>query len=373
MRYYLVAGEASGDLHGSNLMKALADADCKAEFRFFGGDLMTAVGGTRVRHYKETAYMGIWPVITHLGTILRSGTQCFGDIAAWKPDVVILIDYPGFNLSIAKLVKTRLGIPVYYYISPKIWAWKSYRIRSMRKYVDELFSILPFEVKWFADRNYAIRYVGNPCVDAIQQYRDSHNTEHSESTDEMAVIAILAGSRRTEISRNLPIMLEAVKGLEGFRIRLAAAPGIEDSYYDKWIAGSKVELVRGNTYGVVENARAALVTSGTATLETAILKTPQVVCYYMPVGRITKIIRSIILKIPFISLVNLIDGKELVPELVASDMNVENVKNHLLPLLSDTAERQKQIEGYERLQTVLGPAGASVHAADQMVKLLRKA
>ena len=370
MKYYLIAGEASGDLHGSNLMKALAVADPQAEFRFLGGDMMLAVGGTRVRHYKDTAYMGVWPVITHLGTILSSGRQCFDDIQEWNPDVVILIDYPGFNLTIAKLVKTKLSIPTYYYISPKIWAWKGYRIKSMRKYVDELFSILPFEVDWFAQRNYTIHYVGNPCVDAVQQYRDSSPTPPAFPVGK-PVIALLAGSRRTEISRNLPLMIQAVADLTDYSIVLAAAPGIEDSFYSRWTDGTGIMTVRNSTYSVLANAHAALVTSGTATLETALFRVPQVVCYRMPVGGAVRIIRKAVLKIPFISLVNLIDSSSLVPELVADDMNVQCIRQHLLPLLADTPERRAQLEGYERIIATLGPAGASTNAAAQMVSMLR--
>ena len=370
MKYYLIAGEASGDLHGSNLMRALTVADPQAEFRFLGGDMMLAVGGTRVRHYRDTAYMGIWPVITHLGTILKSGRQCFDDIQEWNPDVVILIDYPGFNLTIAKLVKTKLSIPTYYYISPKIWAWKSYRIKSMRRYVDELFSILPFEVEWFAQRHYAIHYVGNPCVDAVQQYRDSVPTPPEFPVDK-PVIALLAGSRSTEISRNLPLMIQAVADLTDYNIVLAAAPGIDDSFYSQWTGGTSIITVRNSTYNVLSHAHAALVTSGTATLETALFRVPQVVCYRMPVGKAAKLIRKAILKIPFISLVNLIDSSSLVPELVADDMNVQRIRQHLLPLLADTPERRAQLEGYERIITTLGPAGASTNAAAQMVSMLR--
>lgn len=371
MKYYLIAGEASGDLHGSNLMKALKEADASADFRFQGGDLMTAVGGTRVRHYKEIAYMGWWPVLTHLGTILRSGRQCFADIRSWKPDCVILIDYPGFNLKMAKLVHENLGIPVYYYISPKIWAWKSWRIRSMRKYVDELFSILPFEVKWFADRDYKIRYVGNPCVDAVQEFRDSGASHDLQLPDDRPVIALLAGSRRTEISRNLPVMLEALEGLDGYNTVLAAAPGIEDGFYDQWLSGKDVTVVRGETYNVLEHAHAALVTSGTATLETSLFRVPQVVCYYMPLGGAVNVIRKIMLKIPYISLVNLVAESEVVPELVAGQMTSECVREHFIPLLTDTPERKAQLDGYDRELDTLGPAGASRKAASQIVSLLK--
>lgn len=373
MKYYLIAGEASGDLHGSNLMKSILKADADAQFRFFGGDLMAAAGGTMVKHYRQLAYMGIWPVLTHLGTILKSAGLCFEDIKSWNPDAVILIDYPGFNLNIAKLVKTRLSIPVYYYISPKIWAWKSYRIRSMRQYVDELFSILPFETQWFADRDYRIRYVGNPSVDSVQEFKSADNSHAlTETYSDKPVIALLAGSRQTEIRRNLPIMIDATRGLEDFNLVLAAAPGIDASFYDSLIKGSNVSVVNGNTYGLLSIAHAALVTSGTATLETALFNVPQVVCYRMPMGHVTNFLRRLVLKIPFISLVNLIAGKEVVPELVASQMDARTANSHLLPLLSDTPERQAQLDGYRQMQETLGPAGASQNAASQIVELLKQ-
>lgn len=372
MKYYLIAGEASGDLHGSNLMKSIAAADSDARFRCFGGDLMQQAGGTLVRHYRQLAYMGWWPVLTHLGTILKSRSFCFEDIAAWKPDCVILIDYPGFNLSIAKQVKTRLGIPTYYYISPKIWAWKSYRIKSMRKYVDELFSILPFEKEWFAKRNYSIRYVGNPCVDAVDDFKKNNGTAQPPADSGKPIIALLAGSRRTEISRNLPIMIDATQGLDGYQIILAAAPGVDPSYYDSFIKGTNVKVVHQSTYKLLSVSHAALVTSGTATLETALFNVPQLVCYRMPMGGIVNILRAMVLKIPFISLVNLIAGREVVPELVAGQMEAGTARRLLVPLLTDTPERRAQLEGYSRIHSILGPAGASDNAAVQIVTLLNK-
>ena len=276
MRYYLVAGEASGDLHASNLMKSIARRDASAQFRCFGGDLMQAAGGKLVKHYRELAYMGFWPVLTHLGTILGGANLCFRDISEWKPDVVILVDYPGFNLSIAKKVH-KLGIPGYYYISPKIWAWKSWRIKNIRRDVDELFSILPFEVEYFKRHNYSIRYVGNPTVDEVTAFKADKNRKPVLSDDGRRVIALLAGSRRQEISRNLPIMLEAIKNIDCIRPVLACAPGIEPEFYNSIIGTNDIEKVYGNTFGVLESAYAALVTSGTATLETALFDVPQVV------------------------------------------------------------------------------------------------
>lgn len=372
MRYYLVAGEASGDLHASNLMKAILQKDCNADFRFFGGDKMQAVGGTLVKHYKNLAYMGVWPVLTHLRTILTGAKICFDDISEWRPDAVILVDYPGFNLSIAKQVKQKLNIPVYYYISPKLWAWKSYRIKNIKRDVDRLFSILPFEIEYFAKHNYSIDYVGNPCVDAVFEYKASVDNQKSATGEKGRVLALLAGSRKQEISRNLPIMLESIKGIEGIKPVLAAAPGISPDFYTKYIKNSNVEVVYGKTYDVLNGAYAAMVTSGTATLETALFKVPQIVCYKMPLGWIVSKLRPYFIKVKYISLVNLIANWELVPELVADGMNVNNIRKHLLPLLSDTAERKAQLDGYDRMSETLGGAGASIKAAAKIVDSLNK-
>ena len=365
MRYYLVAGEASGDLHASNLMRALAKRDAQAQFRCFGGDMMAAAGGELVKHYRDLAYMGFWPVITHLGAILGGATLCFNDIVSWKPDVVILVDYPGFNLSIAKKVH-KLGVPVYYYISPKIWAWKSWRIRNIRRDVDELFSILSFEVEYFRQHGYNIHYVGNPTVDEIEVYKSDTSRRPALEDDGRRVIALLAGSRRQEITRNLPIMLEAIKNIDCIRPVLACAPGIEPEFYDSIIGNAEIEKVYGNTFGVLESAYAAIVTSGTATLETALFNVPQVVCYRLPMSWAARLL----IRIRFVSLVNLVAFSEVVPELLGSDMNAANVRNHLLPLLSDTAERRMQLEGYAQMKTILGPAGAPDHAAELMTGLL---
>ncbi|MCQ2111048.1 MAG: lipid-A-disaccharide synthase [Bacteroidaceae bacterium] len=373
MKYYLIAGEASGDLHASNLMKALLQKDTEAQFRFFGGDMMSSVGGERVRHYRDLAYMGVWPVITHLGIILRSRKECFRDISTWHPDVVILIDYPGFNLEIARMVRSELGIPVYYYISPKIWAWKGYRIKNIRRDVDELFSILPFEVEFFRKHDYPIHYVGNPCVDAVHSYLKNADAV-SLTGSGRPVLALLAGSRRQEIDRNLPMMLQAVSGIPeaaAYDLVLAGAPGIDPDFYGKYLKNTDVKVFFGKTYDILRAASAALVTSGTATLETCLFRVPQVVCYSMPCGKIVSAFRGRVLKVKFVSLVNLIAGREVVPELVAADMNVQNIRKELGPLLSDTATRKEQSAGYEEVISTLGPAGASEKAAEQMVELLQ--
>ena len=370
MKYYLIAGEASGDLHASNLMKSISVLDGDAGFRCFGGDLMESAGGVLVKHYRELAYMGFWPVLTHLGKILGSARECFDDISAWKPDAVILVDYPGFNLSIARMVHARLGIPVFYYISPKLWAWKGYRLRSIRRNVDAMFSILPFETDYFAARGYRVEYVGNPCVDAVAGYLEDN--PDAPDTRDARVVAILAGSRKQEIRRNLPRMLDAACSLDGCVPVIAAAPGIEDSYYSRFIEGKQVKIERGRTYGVLRNASAALVTSGTATLETALLRVPQVVCYRLPMGIFTRLFGKALLHVRFVSLVNLIAGREVVPELLADGMNVENLKKTLVPLLDDSDERRLQLEGYGEVMEKLGPAGASDKAARGMVERLKR-
>lgn len=377
MKYYLIVGEASGDLHASNLMRALKEQDAQADFRFFGGDLMSEVGGTRVKHYKELAYMGFIPVLLHLRTIFRNMDWCKKDILAWQPDVVILVDYPGFNLKIAEFVKKHTDIPVYYYISPKIWAWKEYRIKNIKRDVDELFSILPFEVEFFKGHQYPIHYVGNPCVDAVDAFRQSNNDTWGDfiqenSLENKPVIALLAGSRRQEIKDNLPDMLEAAQPfLKDYQLVLAGAPSIDLAYYQKYIKeGVSVKIVFGQTYRLLAHAKAALVTSGTATLETALFRVPQVVCYYTPVGKLISFLRRHILKVKYISLVNLVANKEIVRELVADTMTVQNVRAELDALLNDSAYRGRMLREYDRMIEILGPAGASRQAAIKMIELL---
>lgn len=378
MKYYLIAGEASGDLHASNLMRSLKEEDPHAEFRFFGGDLMSAAGGIRVKHYRELAYMGFIPVLMHLPTILSNMRMCKKDIIQWQPDVVILIDYPGFNLSIAEYIKSNTRIPVYYYISPKIWAWKEYRIKNIKRDVDHLFSILPFEIDFFENKHqYPIHYVGNPCVDAVTKYQIENPNNfndfiQSNQLEDKPMIALLAGSRRQEIKDNLPKMLEAASLFPDYQLVLAGAPGIEPDFYNQYIGKNQIKILFGQTYRILQHSKAALVTSGTATLETALFQVPQVVCYYIAMGKIISFLRRKFLKVPYISLVNLIAGKEVVKELVADSMTVENIQNELKALLYDTPERKKMMDDYKQVIHILGPAGASQKAAKEMVKLLAK-
>ena len=377
MKYYLIVGEASGDLHASNLMRALKEQDPEASFRFFGGDLMSAVGGTRVKHYKELAYMGFIPVLLHLRTIFKNMDYCKQDIVDWQPDVVILVDYPGFNLKIAEYLKKNTTIPIYYYISPKIWAWKEYRIKNIKRDVDELFSILPFEVDFFKGHQYPIHYVGNPCVDAVEVYRKNHAESFgdfvaSNSLSDKPIVALLAGSRKQEIKDNLPMMLEAAKPfVDKYQLVLAGAPGVDPAYYQKYVGKDMpVKIVFGQTYRLLQQAKAALVTSGTATLETALFRVPQTVCYYTPVGKLISFLRRHILKVKYISLVNLVANKEVVRELVADSMTVANVRSELNALLNDEEYRGQMLKEYDRMIKILGPAGASHQAASKMIELL---
>lgn len=377
MKYYLIVGEASGDLHASHLMAALKEEDPRAEFRFFGGDMMAAVGGTMVKHYKELAYMGFIPVLLHLRTIFANMKRCKEDIVAWAPDVVILVDYPGFNLDIAKFVHAKTKIPVYYYISPKIWAWKEYRIKNIRRDVDELFSILPFEVEFFEGHQYPIHYVGNPTVDEVTAFKATNPETFADfiSDNELAdkpIIALLAGSRKQEIKDNLPDMIRAASAFPDYQLVLAAAPGISPEYYAEFVKGTNLQVIFGRTYRLLQQADVALVTSGTATLETALFRVPQVVCYHTPVGKLVSFLRKHILKVKFISLVNLIAGREVVKELVADTMTVENMRNELKRLLFQEDYRRRMLGGYEEIARLLGPAGAPRHAAREMVKLLKK-
>ncbi len=375
MKYYLIAGEASGDLHASHLIHALKEHDQHADFRFFGGDLMAAEGGTRVKHYRELAYMGIIPVLLHLPTILRNMRMCKQDILQWQPDVVILVDYPGFNLKIAKFVKKETKIPVYYYIAPKIWAWKEYRIKNIKRDVDELFSILPFEVDFFEKKHhYPIHYVGNPTAKEVREFiNNSENSDNSDYSEysEKPIIALLAGSRQQEIKDNLPAMIEATGHLTSqYDIILAGAPGIERSYYEKFIQGTSVKLMENQTFVLLSKATAALVTSGTATLETALFRVPQIVCYETPIPTVIAFLRKLILKVKYISLVNLIADKEVVPELVADTFSVENIRTHLGKILPEGSQRQAMLEGYDEVIRRLGDSRAPDVAAQQIYELL---
>lgn len=376
MKYYLIAGEASGDLHASNLMRALKKEDPEADFRFFGGDLMQAVGGTLVKHYREMAYMGFIPVLLNLRTIFRNMDICKKDIQQYKPDVVILIDYPGFNLKIAKYVRTILHIPVHYYISPKIWAWKQYRIKSFRKYVNRMFCIFPFEPAFFAKLNYKVDYVGNPTVDSVSEFKNSYTETFPEFAAEYAlegkpVLALLAGSRRQEIKDNLPTMLKVAARYPEFQPVIAGAPGIDAEYYQDFISQSSARVIFNATYSLLQHSSLALVTSGTATLETSLFRVPQVVCYYTPVGKLVSFVFRNFFHTKYISLVNLVADKEIVQELFGERFSKEAI-NKELDLLANNAEyRLRMLNGYDDVINRLGDPGASSRTASLIYTALR--
>ncbi len=376
MRYFLIAGEASGDLHASNLMRELREADSEAEFCFLGGDLMLAQGGQLVKHYREMAFMGFWAVLKNAPTVLRNINDCKKAIINFQPDVVILIDYPGFNLRIAEFVKENLKTPVYYYISPKIWAWKEYRIKDIKRYVDKMFTIFPFETEFYAKHNYPVEYVGNPTVETILN-RPNQNQTLEEFCDQnnlkqKQIIAILAGSRKQEISACLPRMIDAALIFDNYQTVISGAPGIDPQYYQKILDGKKIPVVFGKTYELLQHSRAAIVNSGTATLETAMVGTPQVVVYHVIFGRLAYAVKDILIKVKFFSLVNLVAEKEVVKELVAHFFTVENVARELEKLIYHQTYRNRITKGYNEILETLGEPGAAKRAATSIYRELLK-
>lgn len=386
MKYFLIAGEASGDLHAAGLISALKAHDAEVECYAYGGEKMEAAGARMLRYYRDIAYMGFISVALHAVTILRAMARCKREIMRLRPDVVILVDYAGFNLSIARFVKRHSDIPVYYYIPPKIWAWKENRIHALRAYTDEIFSILPFEKEYYRVRGLNINYVGNPTVDEVEYFCSRHLTETREDFfrttglgKDRPVIAILPGSRRQEIKANLMRLCRAAAPLaaQGYLLLVAATEDIEEETYlsnipEGLIKSGSIHLLTGRTYSILRYARAALVTSGTATLETALFRVPQVVCYYISCGRFVNMLRRAFLKVRFISLVNLIAGEEAVKELVAGDMTVENVRRELLLITPDGPARSRMLSLYNEVACRLGPAGEPASAARAIVASLQK-
>jgi lipid-A-disaccharide synthase len=376
MKYFLVAGEASGDLHASNLMTALKAEDPQAEFRCFGGDLMREAGGTLVKHYREMAYMGIIPVVLHARTILRNMKICREDIRRYRPDAVILVDYPGFNLKIARYVKTKLHLPVHYYISPKIWAWKKYRIRSLRRYVDRMFCIFPFEKAFFRELNYPVDYVGNPSVDSVASCRAQEEGREDTLAQECGlsgqpVLALLAGSRRQEVRKNLPVMLAATAAFPAYQCVVAGAPGLNREDYTACMEGQReIPVVFDRTYQLLMHSHTALVTSGTATLETALLRVPQVVCYYWGGGWLANFVFRHFFHTPYISLVNLVAGREVVRELFGALFTPARVQAELARLLGEPDFRERMLRGYDEVIDALGQPGASQRTARLIVQTL---
>ncbi len=369
MKYYIIAGEASGDLHGSNLMREIFAEDPQADIRFWGGDLMQQTGGTLVKHYRDLAFMGFAEVVTNLKTILRNIAFCKSDIENFKPDVIVFIDYPGFNLRIAKWAKPR-GYRTFYYISPQIWAWKENRIRQIRRDVDQMFVILPFEKDFYEKKHaFPVHFVGHPLIDAIQRHPgvtpDAFKAEYG--FDHRPIVALLPGSRKQEVQKMLEIMLSVVPDFPDYQFAIAGAPGLSHEFYAPFLTDARVHLVHNRTYDLLSNASAALVTSGTATLETALFKVPEVVCYKG--GWISYQIAKRILTLKYISLVNLIMDKEVVKELIQSELNTKNLTTELHKLF-DSEKRSEMLANFDELERKLGGSGASKKAAKHIVSLL---
>ena len=374
MKYYIVAGEASGDLHASNLMKALKERDPQAEFRCWGGDLMEAAGGDLVKHYRDLAFMGYWEVFIHLNTILRNIRICETDILLYEPDVLVLVDYPGFNLRVAEFAKEH-GIKVCYYISPQIWAWKKKRIKKIKQYVDEMMVILPFEEKFYADNGMRVNYVGHPLLDAVS--KDLHDSEEVKSfrerngLDDREIIALLPGSRKQEIRDILPQMLRMVELFPKYQFVISQVSWQPKALYDKYVKDTPVKMALGSAYPLLANAKAAIVASGTATLETAMIGTPQVVCYAG--SEISYLIaKHLISGINYISLVNLIMDKKVVTELIQHDYNTQHLKEELQLITNDSANIERMKADYKQLYTMLGDGSASAKAADVVLELAKR-
>jgi lipid-A-disaccharide synthase len=371
MKYYLIAGEASGDLHGSNLIKGIREADKNAIFRCFGGDLMHAQGGIIARHYRDMAFMGVWKVLMNLGTITRNLNYCRKDILDFQPDVVILIDFPGFNLRIAQYARNQ-GIKVFYYISPKVWAWNKKRVKTIRKTVNKMFVIFPFEVEFYRNYNIDAEYYGNPVLDAILEKPDETGSKEAEvikgTGPGKPIIALLPGSRKQEIHYCLPEMLAVIAQFPGYRFIIGGAPGLDQSLYNRYIKAYDVPVVFNRTYDLLKSSVAAVVTSGTATLETALMKVPEVVCYKM--GSVTYHIGKYIVRVRFFSLVNIIMGKEVVKELLQSRLR-QRISEELNRILFDNDYRQAMLDNYQKLEEILGKPGASGRAGRRMVELLK--
>ncbi len=371
MNYYIISGEASGDLHGSRLMQGLKQADPAAHFRFWGGDLMAAEGGTMVKHYKDTAVMGFWEVVKKLRSVTRNIRQCQQDLLEHRPDVLILIDYPGFNFRMAKFAKEH-GIEVFYYIAPKVWAWKEKRVHRLQKYVDKLFIIFPFEVEYFKKWNIDAFYTGNPLVDTVSEKLANQPTFEQfckeNNLPEKPIIAVLAGSRMMEISYVLPRVLSIAKHYPNHQFVIAGAPSINPKIYEKYLAGSTAKVITGKTYEIMAQAEAAMVASGTATLEAALIGVPQVVCYGG--SEISFQIAKHLVKTKYVSLVNLIMDAPVVTELLQHDMSAGNMQHELSVLLPGGSMRQLMLKNYAKLRNMLGETGAATRVAAEMVKII---
>lgn len=371
MKYYIIAGEASGDLHGANLMKSIIEKDPKADFRFWGGDRMQQVGGTLVKHYRDLAFMGFWEVITNLRTILRNISFCKKDIETYQPDTLIFIDYPGFNMRIAKWAKEK-GIQTNYYISPQIWAWKENRIKAIKRDVDNMYVILPFEKDFYEKKHqFPVHFVGHPLLDAIAQHApiDEKTFKKENGLDSRPIIALLPGSRKQEIAKMLSVMLSVTDSYHDYQFVIAGAPSQDFSFYQQFIKEENVHFISGKTYDLLSIATCALVTSGTATLETALFNVPEVVCYKG--NWLSYQIAKRIINLKYISLVNLIMDKPIVTELIQGELNTSNLKKELDKLL-DQNHREQVLKDYAELRKKLGGEGASNHTAELIINSIVK-
>ena len=375
MKYFVIAGEPSGDLHGSKLMRGIASKDCNARFRFCGGDRMVEVGGNEglVKHYKDMSFFGFMQVLRNLKTIFSQIDQCKAAIESFAPDVIILIDYPSFNMRIAKWAKSK-GIKVYYYIAPKVWAWKEWRVKGIRKYVDRLYTIFPFETKYFRSKGIEPIFCGNPLVDDIAEMRTQLPSREQfiaeNDLDSRPIVALLAGSRVSEIRENLPNMVTLSKQFSDYQFIVTAVPWIDKQVYDSYLAGSSVKYLCGKTQHTLAHAEAAIVISGTATLETALMGIPEMVLYHIP--KIYEVLRPYVLKIPYVSLVNINMNREVVRELVCDKLDIENASAELRSILNGGAKRQRMLTDFDTLSTLIGSAGASDRFAEDIVKTLKK-
>jgi lipid-A-disaccharide synthase len=372
MKYFIIAGEASGDLHAANLMKEIKNLDSKAEFMFLGGDKMQNVGGIMIRHFKDMAFMGIINVVLNLRKVLHNLSDCKKALKNFAPDYLILIDYPSFNLRIAEFCKKNLPkTKVYYYISPKLWAWKEYRIKSIKKWIDRMFTILPFETEFYAKHNFHVEYVGNPSVDSVM-LRNNKNESKEDfiqkyGLDNRPIVALLAGSRIQEINGCLPTMIQMQNHFPSYQFVIAGAPSVDKKTYQKIIGTKNIPIIENNTYDLLQQSHAAIVNSGTATLETALFRVPQVVVYNVFGGRLANILKSIVLKIKYVALSNLIAGKEVSKELIAADFTEKNLSIELSKILEGT-NREQMLKDYDEIILSLGNPDTAKRAAQKMLQ-----
>jgi len=376
MKYFIIAGEASGDLHASNLMRELKLADSEAEFCFLGGDLMQAQGGKMVKHYRQMAFMGFITILKNARTVLKNLSDCKQAMLDFNPDILILVDYPSFNLRMARFAKENLKAKVYYYISPKIWAWKEFRIKQIKRDVDKMFTIFPFETEFYAKHKYKVEYVGNPSVDSVctRPHQDQQFAEFCTENNlpDKPIIALLAGSRKQEIKACLSRMIDAGLKFSDYQVVIAGAPGIDADFYQSILKGKNVRIVFGQTYELLQQASAAVVNSGTATLETALVGTPQVVVYHVPLGRIGNFVKDVFIRVKFVSLVNIVAEKLVVKELLAHLFTVGNIAAELENILNNETYRQNMLKEYANIKKSLGEPGAAEHAAKKMIESYRQ-